>query len=163
MRDLSELKMRPLRHIGRGLDEQILQAFQEHFRIALPPRYVAFLRFCNGGRPRLCEFPRENPAAGEIYTLFGLGTRAADDAARSASPTAWDFENLWGETRARRPVLPDSVAPFGADDGGSVFYLDCALGDAAPVMRLTGWSRAVDQIAPSFEALIDMLREPTDG
>jgi hypothetical protein len=162
LRDLSELQLRPLRRIARALDEQNLRAFQEHFGIALPPRYVEFLRFCNGGRPRLCEFPRENAAAGEINTFFGLGTRAGDDAARAASSTAWDFENLWGETRARRSVLPNSVVPFGADDGGSVFYLDCVLGDAAPVMRLTGWTRAVDQIAPTFEALIDMLREPTD-
>jgi hypothetical protein len=158
MRDLSELEIKPRRRATFGkLDETQVRAFQDHFRLTLPAHYLEFLRFQNGGYPRLRYYA--DPAGGdsEVNDFYGLGTSEADAEARAKHPDSWDVGNLWGETRIWRPWIGEVSIPIGRDGGNNQVLLETST-SPAKVSKLSASTRKTRLIADSLAGFLDMLR-----
>jgi SMI1 / KNR4 family (SUKH-1) len=150
MRDLSELNINeggePVRRPAPA--EGMIQAFQAHFEILLPPDYLILLRHSNGGHPELDTIkPVGRPGTSEwavskFYHLDGDKT---------------SHTSLWAAMAEWRRVLGNTALVFAADGGGNQFFLD--LKTSPPVVKVCVHDENFLslEIAPSLEAFIDGL------
>lgn len=150
MRDLSELKMnergKPVKRSPPTAEA--IDAFQRHFDVTLPPEYISFLNFSNGGHPELVSVEpigRKGAARRSVDHFYYL-----DDDANSIS-------SLWTAMRTWISVLGRNNVPFAVDGGGNPFVLD--LNSTPPSVKacLHDENYILVDLAPSFASFIDAL------
>ncbi len=151
MRDLSELN---LNEQGRPVTRSPplpaeVAALQSRYGVDLPPEYLAFLRYSNGGHPELdCYMPPDGFSGEQLWSVNRFYHLGQDR--ESVSNLFWVLER-WG------PILGPRALPFAADSGGKQYFLD--LNRSPPPVRICindENNRLVD-VAPSFTQFIDGL------
>ena len=166
MRDLQELKLNdagaPV--ITAPPTKQQL-AYLEHLVGApLPPAYVEFLQFSNGGHPQLNSFFIEVRAEGyrEQWSVDNFFSISSDD------PDVEDTDEVLWRYNHRNDTLTQEFLPI-ADNGiGDTIYLDLTREGHGRVVLCArerpAWARgalpASDVLLPiaaSFEEFIDLL------
>jgi hypothetical protein len=160
MRDLTELGIKPYgTRPYPSFTDASLREFEDAYDVQLPPEYLKFLRFANGGALEVSEFT--DPSTGQIGGIndfYGLGNRDNDE--RAAIDGKFDHGNLWGGTRIFRTQFKHAGVPLARDGGGNRLFLDYRI-DPACVTRLILATQQVYQIAPSFEQFLALLRPRT--
>lgn len=157
MRNPIELGMKPRRRASFGiLDVAQVEALQAHFGIILPKDYVALLRVCNGGYPRLRYYLDPQGGTSEVNDFYGLGTLDDDLKAQSHGQQSWDHGNLWSEIRIWMPVIGRELIPIGRDGGNNQLALETRSGSSA-VFKVNAATRTTRLIAGSFSEFLDML------
>ncbi len=155
MRDLSELGLTP--HV-KGKQPKLklaaIRDFEIYFGVILPKEYVQFLLFRNGGSPKLRCYKVQNGVDGRLGRFFYLG----EPETQPARPVrdGWDSENLWAETRVRRPLIGTRGVPIASNGGGDIVFLDYTA-DSPSVAELGGDDRLTRKVAVSFPDFIDSL------
>lgn len=150
MRSLFELNIneggRPARRAAPS--RNVIEAFERHFGLTLPPDYVALLEHANGGHPEVDSFElNHGPEATSwaVNRFFHL-----DEDRRTAS-------SLWVATETWQRVLGKKALPFASDGGGNLFFLD--FGTSPPSVKVSVHDEGfrIVSLAPSFDVFIDGL------
>jgi len=131
---------------GSASDIQIA-SFEKRNGIALPDDYRAFLRDCNGGEPKLCEFAV--PGWNILVVHFFLGLDVDED-----------YE-LQQNTDAVADVSNSDFIPIAVDAGGwyvflrvkgpgsgAVFFIDTKKEDAEPIKIAASFTDFASRLAP---------------
>ena len=155
MRDFAELN---LNEGGKRVDRappspEVISAFEREFGVSLPPDYISFLTYSNGGHP-------------ELDSIAPMGRR--DIAMRAINRFSYLNEDqespagLWAAARAWRPILGEKQIPIAADGGGNPFILDMSTTPPRVSACLLDEGLARVEIAPSFSEFIDGLELDPD-
>jgi hypothetical protein len=152
MRDLNELNINEGgRPVIRPQPTSQQLAFVENLVGAqLPPSYIAFLMFSNGGCPELDTFCFENEGSHEEWAVDRFFHIASD--MDSTESVVWNYRHRW-------PGAPKEILPIGRDGGGNLVCLDLS----NPVKeKVVLWihdtlHHSLLMVANSFEEFIDSL------
>ncbi len=157
MRNLAELKL--TNSGGRPVDRapptaEVISAFEREFNVSLPPEYLEFLKYSNGGRPELDvlrEADSDDFSDWAVEHFFHL------------SGDQTDPYGLWSTMRNCRWMLGEKDIPFAMDGLGNYFVLDTSTTPAEVLVCDMDDNREFIELAPSFEEFIDRLDfEPDD-
>ncbi len=155
MRDLNELG---IFHIGEPIppptSEQIA-CVETLIGAKLPESYAAFLRFSNGGWPRVCAFQDRTEGSREEWEVDHFFHIASD--INSTGNVVWNYRHRWPD--ASREILPIAEDAF-----GNFICLDLT---ASGKGRVIVWVHddpdlPIVEVADSFEEFIDSLTLPHD-
>lgn len=119
----------------------------------LPESYIAFLRFSNGGWPRICAFrDRTIQERWEVNRFFHI---SAD--INSTGNVALYYRHRW-------PDAPREILPIADDGSGNFVCLDLTESGKG---RVIVWVHddpdlPIVEVADSFEEFIDSLTPPPD-
>ncbi len=157
MRDLKEL------HLNEGGSPvttpaptpRDVERLEEWLGSRLPPPYVDFLMFSNGGHPELDTFTVEVAGVQQDWAVdrfFSLTSQAA-----SFGDLGWYYNHRWRNA-------PPGVVPIARDGGGNLICLDLSKPDQSPVAL---WvhdapGQPLLKVSDSFEEFIDALRVNPD-
>lgn len=134
--------------------ESDVSRYEAAFGVTLPPRYVAFLRHCNGGSSRAMKLRFSvGPLTYDVNDFYGLGPPT--DQGKDWSK-GWDYGNLWDETRVGRPHVGDRGVPIGRDGGGGQFFLDYSTVPPS-VAWIIGPGNPSTRLAENFEAFLELI------
>lgn len=155
MRNLDEIGIRQRPSVGsRGAPTDLeIAEFERALSVQLPADYVNFLRFCNGGHPRLefCPLGASDSNWGVCASIFYFLNSSEKD----------QTENLWYESELHKALLGDGLVPIADDGCGNLIVLDC--GESPPSVKTLiddTASNGLTQVAPTSADLVDMLTEP---
>jgi len=116
----------------------------------LPPAYLAFLRFSNGGHPEVDTFRLPTGAEWAVNSFFHLAADTADSD---------DGMDVVGRYHRRWPGARRALVPIANDGGDNLFCLDLdGQGNGAVVVQIhdePGFPQV--RLAGSFEEFIDGL------
>lgn len=153
MRDLNELG---IWHIGEPMPpptpEQIASV-ENLIGAEIPESYVAFLRFSNGGFPRVCAFQdRVIQEEWEVNHFFHLSSDI-----HSTESVIWNYQHRW-------PGAPREILPIADDGSGNLICLDLTESGKG---RVIVWVHddpdlPIVEVADSFEEFVDSLMLPPD-
>ena len=155
MRNLAELN---LNEMGKRVERaapttEMVTIFENEFSVTLPPEYINFLMYCNGGHPELnlvVPMRRTDIAALSVDHFFYL------DEDREGPLS------LWAVARAWRTSLGEKRIPIATDGGGNPFILD--MSDSIPKVSICLHDEdfTVVEVAASFSEFIDHLELDPD-
>jgi hypothetical protein len=157
MRDLNELNIneggKPVTR-PRPTPDQI-SFVEDLVGTKLPPSYIAFLMFSNGGHPELDTFRFEAQGFLQEWGVDVFFYISSD--IDSTENIVWNYEHRWSDA-------PKGILPIADDGGGNLICLDLTEPGSGKVVL---WIHDVpDQtllpIADSFEEFIDLLVENPD-
>jgi len=154
MRNLTELNInRGGGPVGRAApSDRVIQAFEQQFGLKLPAAYLALLRHSNGGHPELSSIKRIDRAG---FSGWGVSRfYYLDDDKNSV-------ESLWRRTEWLQQILGKEILPFANDGFDNQFFLDFRTDPPAVRVWVHDEEGRVDELAPHFEAFVDLLdRDP---
>ena len=136
--------------------DKIITNFEHHFGIALPPEYLAFLRFHNGGIPKRRIFHLKNVSTDyPLENGYSIGIFYYLDENREG------FNNLWSVTKRLRPFVGDTALPIAEDVSGDVISIETKTGRVEYGNHEADFEKAI--IADSFlEFLFGLEFDPED-
>lgn len=151
MRDLSELNINEGgRQVSRPAPTEVLIAdFESKTGMHLPAELRGLLQFANGGHP-------------ELDAVGGSDGQFAVDTFYHLTPDDFGPESLWYAVEHWTPTLGKKALPFATDAGGNQFFLDLSETPAPVKLCLHNEAMLIADIAPSFEAFIDLLEIDPD-
>lgn len=158
MRNLAELEIdkpgkRPVT-AGRAVRRpppslQDIADFESTFGVKLPAEYLEFLKFANGGHPFRGWFsPSGYGGYWDVNLFYHLTSDRNEDL------------GLWSETKTWQHYATYPIIPIADDPCGDQIVL--AYDTLVPNVKLIIEGSLMVDVAPSFEAFIDLLEFPVD-
>ena len=150
MRDLRELQIGGDEHFVRPTPtEAAFSSFQSRFGVKLPDDYIRFLRFSNGGYPKLDTIELTNQPGACRWTIHHFYYLDSDIDSLGC---------IWRATQEWRPILGKHALPIAEDAFGNLFYLDLSTTPASVNLCVHDDAFEIIELAHSFEAFIDCLK-----
>lgn len=140
---------------------EVVQEFEEHFQVKLPPDYLSFLSLANGGNPAVStfdyttsngEFVQSPDQVGELFSL----TADRQDEDKWFEGGVWEFTKFLREVFEENGWNPNVVC-IGRNGADNFIYLDTATTPSPIYILYREDDNATPKIAESFKGFIDGL------
>jgi SMI1 / KNR4 family (SUKH-1) len=155
MRNLDEIgiRQRPSAKFRHAPTAREVAEFERAFSVKLPSDYLSFLRYCNGGHPRLefCPLDTNEFDRGVSANIFFFLNSSEKD----------QTENLWYEMKLHAASLCKELVPIADDGCGNLILLDCRTNPPSVNAEIHDSAKSgIVQVAPTFADFVDRLVEP---